>query len=214
MRGRGELVGSTSDDGRGGGDRTKRVVLVVGPQAGKDSDLGRQWGRVNARGGYSGESTVACRVSGTSRQGGPQWAGESPNYLVGHRMRRVPHERVEDLRRGGGQKPAETSVGEFARSSGDENKRIRFDGGMTGAAGEVGQGCHAAHGVPCEGEWAFNAKRYEQRGQIVGELLDAVSVHGRVRGVAMAAMVVTDDPNVIAPLADKLTDLNIPRRLI
>src|ERR1700722_17660038 len=66
---------------------------------------------------------------------------------------------------------------------------------MTGAPGEVGQGCHAAHGVSCEGEWAFNAKRYEERGQIVGELLDTVSVHGGVGGVAMAAMVVTDDPN-------------------
>jgi hypothetical protein len=85
---------------------------------------------------------------------------------------------------------------------------------MTGASGEVGQGCHAAHGVSCEGEWAFNAKRYEERGQIVGELLDAVSVHGRVGGVAMPAMVVTDDPNGIAPLADQLTDLNIPRRLV
>jgi hypothetical protein len=30
----------------------------------------------------------------------------------------------------------------------------------------------------------------------------------------MAAMVVADDPNVIAPLADQLTDLNIPRRLV
>jgi hypothetical protein len=68
--------------------------------------------------------------------------------------------------------------------------------------------------VPYEGEWAFNAKRYEQRGEIVGELLDAVGVHGRVGGVAMAAMVVADDPNVIAPLTDQLTDLNIPRRLV
>jgi hypothetical protein len=68
--------------------------------------------------------------------------------------------------------------------------------------------------VSCEGERAFNAKRYEERGQIVGELLDAVSVHGCVRGSAMAAMVVADDPNVVAPLADQLTDLNIPRRLV
>jgi hypothetical protein len=129
-------------------------------------------------------------------------------------MRRVLHEPVEDLRRAGGQEPAEASVGEFACSSGDEDKRFRFDGAITGAAGEVGQGCHAAHGVPCEGQWAFNAKRCEQRGEIVGELLDAVGVHGRVGGVAMAAMVVADDPNVIAPLADQLTDLNIPRRLV
>ncbi len=129
-------------------------------------------------------------------------------------MRRVPHEPVEDLRGGGGQEPAEAPVGEFARSSGDEDKRFRFDGAITGAAGEVGQGCHAAHGVPCEGEWAFNAKRCEQRGEIVGELLDAVSVHWRVGGVAVAAMVVADDPNVIASLANQLTDLNIPRRLV
>src|ERR1700756_2773925 len=164
MRGRGQLVGSTSDDGRGGGDRTKRVVLVVVPQAGKEPDFGRQWGCVNACGGYSGEGTVARRVSGTPRQGGPQRADESSNDLVGHRMRRVLHEPVEDLRRGGGQKPAEAPVGEFACSSGDEDKRLRFDGAMTGAPREVGQGCHAAHGVPREGEWAFNAKRYEQRG--------------------------------------------------
>src|ERR1700736_6637360 len=104
MRGRGELVGSASDDGRGGG-----------------------------------ESTAACRVPGTSRQGGPQRAGESPNYLVGHRMRRVPHEPVEDLRRGGGQEPAEAPVGEFACSSGDEDKRFRLNRAMTGAPGEVGQ---------------------------------------------------------------------------
>src|SRR3984957_19788580 len=117
MRGRGELVGSTSDDGRGGGDRTKRVVLVVVPQAGKESDFGRQWGCVNACGGYRGESTAAGRVSGTSRQGGPYRAGQSPNYFVGHRMRRVPHERVQDLGRGAGKEPAEASVGEFACSS-------------------------------------------------------------------------------------------------
>src|ERR1700734_1462386 len=129
-------------------------------------------------------------------------------------MWRVLHEPVEDLRRGGGQEPAEAPVGEFACSGGDEDKRFRFNGAMTGAAGEVGQGCHAAHRVPCEGEWAFNTKRYEQRGQIVGELFDAVSVHGRVGGGAMAAMVVAVDPNVIAPLADQLTDLNVPRRLV
>src|ERR1700758_2904140 len=199
MRGRGELVGSTSDDGRGGGDRTKRVVLVVVPQAGKEPDFGQQWGRVNACGGYRGEGTAASRVSGISRQRGPQRAGESPNDLVGDRMRRVLYEPVKDLRPGGGQQPAQAPVGEFARSSGDEDKRCRFNGAMTGAAGEVGQGCHAAHGVPREGEGAFNAKRCEQRGQIVGELLDAVGVHGRAGGVAMATMVVADDPNVIAP---------------
>src|SRR3984957_15590298 len=211
MRWRGELIGSTSDDGRGGEDKTKRGVLGAVPQAGKEPGFGRQWGCVNACGGYSGESTVACRVSGTSRQGRPQRAGESTNYLVGHRMRRVLHEPVEDLRRAGGQEPAEAPVGEFACSGGDEDKRFRLNGAMTGAPGEVGQGCHAAHGVSREREWAFNAKRYEERRQIVGELLEAVGVHGRVGGVAMAAMVVTDDPNSIAPLADQLTDLNIPR---
>jgi len=95
------------------------------------------------------------------------------------------------------------------RSSGDEDKRFRFDGAITGAAGEVGQGCHCRPWSPCGGEWAFNAKRCEQRGEIVGELLDAVSVHGASAGVAVAAMVVADDPNVIAPLANQLTDLNI-----
>src|ERR1700721_2354901 len=157
MRGRGELVGSTSDDGRGGGDRTKRVVLVVVPQAGEEPHCGREWGCVNARGGYSGESTVACRVPGASRQGGPQRAGESPNYLVGHRMRRVLHEPVEDLRRAGGQEPAEAPVGEFACSSGDEDKRFRLNRAMTGAPGGGGQGCHAAHGGSCGGGGAFNA---------------------------------------------------------
>src|SRR5271156_2875228 len=156
MRGRGELVGSASDDCRGGGDRTKRVVLVVAPQAWKEPDFGRQWGCVNACGGYSGESAVACRVSGTSRQGRPQRACESRIYLVGHRMRRVLHEPVEDLRRGGGQEPAEAPVGEFACSSSDEDKRFRLNGAMTGAPGEVGQGCHAAHGGARAGGWACN----------------------------------------------------------
>src|ERR1700728_5343642 len=125
MRGRGELVGSTSDDGRGGGDRPKRVVLVVVPQAGKEPDFGRQWGCVNARGGYSGESTVACRVSGTSRQGGPQRAGEGSNYLVGQRMRRVLHEPVEDLRCGGGQEAAQLPVRDLVCGRGGEGKRVR-----------------------------------------------------------------------------------------
>src|SRR3984957_13322743 len=116
MRGRGELVGSTSDDGRGGGDRTKRVGLVVVPQAGEEPDFGRQWGCGNARGGDRGEGSVACRVSGTSRQGGPQRAGEGPNYLVGHRTRRVLHEPVEDLRGGGGQEAAGAPGGGFACS--------------------------------------------------------------------------------------------------
>src|ERR1700722_3580800 len=106
MRGRGELVGSTSDDGRGGGDRTKRVVLVVVPQAGKEPDFGRQWGCVNACGGYSGESTGARWVSASSRQGRPKRACDSPSSVFGHRMRRVLLEPVEDLRRGGGQEPA------------------------------------------------------------------------------------------------------------
>jgi hypothetical protein len=39
-------------------------------------------------------------------------------------------------------------------------------------------------------------------------------MHGRAGGVAMAAMVVADDPDVIAPLADQLTDLHVPRRLV
>src|ERR1700751_1932843 len=122
MRGRGELVGSTSDDGRGGGDRTKRVVLVVVPQAGKEADFGRQWGGVNACRGYSVECIVACRISCTSRQGGPHRAGESPNYLGGHPMRCVLDKGVEDVYRGGGQEPAEAPLGEFACSSGDEDK--------------------------------------------------------------------------------------------
>src|SRR3984957_7816226 len=106
MRGRGELVSSTSDDGRGGGGRTKRVVLVVVPQAGKEPDFGRQGGCGNARGGCRVESTAAFGVSGISRQGGPQRAGEGPNYLVGHRMRRVLHEPVEVLGTAAGPDPA------------------------------------------------------------------------------------------------------------
>jgi hypothetical protein len=76
----------------------------------------------------------------------------------------VPHERVEDVYRGSGQEPAKAPVGEFACSSCDKDKRFRFDRAIAGAPGEVGEGCHATHGVPREGEWAFNAKRYKQRG--------------------------------------------------
>jgi hypothetical protein len=126
----------------------------------------------------------------------------------------VPHECVEDVYRGTGQEPPNAPLGEFACSCGDKDKRFRFDRAIAGAPGEVGQCCHATHGVPCEGEWAFYAKRYNQRGEIFGELLDAVRVHGRARGAAMAPVVVADDSDVFAPLADQLTDLHVPRRLV
>jgi hypothetical protein len=76
----------------------------------------------------------------------------------------VLHERVEDVYHGSVQEPAKAPVGEFACSSGYKDKRFRFDRAIAGVSGEVGQGCHAPHGVPCEGNWAFDAKRYEQRG--------------------------------------------------
>src|SRR5271169_2931961 len=47
---------------------------------------------------------------------------------------------------------------------------------LAGGAAKIGQGGHAAHGVPSQGERACHAKRYQQLGEIVGESVDVVRV--------------------------------------
>jgi hypothetical protein len=68
--------------------------------------------------------------------------------------------------------------------------------------------------VPYQGERTRNAKRYQQFGQIVGESVDPVRVHWRIAGVAVATVVVTDDPDIVAPAADQLRHVNVPGILV
>jgi hypothetical protein len=64
--------------------------------------------------------------------------------------------------------------------------------------------------MPYQCERACNAKRYEQFGEIASESVDPIRVHRGTAGVAMATVVITDDPNVVAPAADQLRHLNVP----
>ena len=67
---------------------------------------------------------------------------------------------------------------------------------MVGGAAQVGQRHHAAHGMSGKRKGACDTEGYEQ----VGELVDVVGVHRCGRGVAVAAVVVADDPDAVAVL--------------
>lgn len=87
------------------------------------------------------------------------------------------YEVVEHVCHGGAQQSAEAARAEISCGGRDENEALRFNGTLAGGAAKIGQGGHAAHGVPYQGERARNAKRYQQFGEVVGESVDPVRVH-------------------------------------
>ena len=103
--------------------------------------------------------------------------GEELNYLIGTRARHAVYEVVEHACRGGAQQPAEAVRAEISRGGRDENKALRLNGTLAGRPAKIGQGRHAAHRVPCQGERARDAKRDQQLGEVVGESVDPVRVH-------------------------------------
>jgi hypothetical protein len=61
------------------------------------------------------------------------------------------------------------------------------------------------------GRWsAGDAEGYEQVGEVGGEPVDVVGVHRCRPGVAVAAVVVADDPDAVAVLTTQVTDLDLP----
>ena len=140
--------------------------------------------------------------------------GEKLKYLIGALPRHALYEAVQHAWRGGAQQPAEAVRAEFSRGGRDENEALRLNRTLAGGTAEIGQGRHAAHGVPYQGERARHAKRYQQLGEIVGEAVDSVRIHRRIAGVAVATVVVTDDPDVAAPAMDQLRHLDVPGILV
>src|SRR6516165_1346934 len=136
--------------------------------------------------------------------------GEKLKYLIGARARHALYEVVQHAWRGGAQQPAEAVRAELSRGGRDENEALRLNRTLAGGTAEIGQGRHAAHGVPYQGERARHAKRYQQLGEIVGESVDAARVHRRIAGVAVATVVITDDPDVVTPATDQLRHLDVP----
>ena len=106
----------------------------------------------------------------------------------------------------GAQQASETMVGQVAGGGGDQDQ----PGGRHGLVGprKVGQGAHAAHGVPGEGYWASDGEVGEHVGEVAGELFDRVGAQGRGGGAAVAAVVVGDDAH--ARLAVESADLVVP----
>src|SRR6516165_11761588 len=92
------------------------------------------------------------------------------------------------------------ALGQFARRGGNENEPMGLDRSLVGGATKVGQGHHAAHGMSGKGKGPRDAEGCEQVGEVGGESVDAVGVHRCGRGVAVAAVVVADDPDAVAVL--------------
>src|SRR5262245_28336968 len=107
---------------------------------------------------------------------------------------------VEDVCGGVGQKPAQAALGEFARGGGDEDEPTGLDRSSAGWATKVGQGHHAAHGMSGKGKGACDAEGCEHVGEVGGESVEVVAVHRSGRRVAVAAVVVADDPDAVAVL--------------
>src|SRR5580693_2276859 len=61
-----------------------------------------------------------------------------------------------------------------------------------------------------KGKGVCDTEGYQQVGEVGGELVDVVGVHRCCRGVAVAAVVVADDPDAVAVLMKQLIDLDGP----
>ena len=164
-----EPVRSPTDDGCLGRNRAKGLIAVVVLQAPQEADYGRRRSGVDGRRGHSDQRIRGgIPVSAMSGQCRAHLPGEESNYLIRARARHAVYELVEHACSGGAQQPAEAARAEFARGGRDENEALRLNGTLAGGAAKIGQGRHAAHGVPYQGERAGHAKRYQQPGEIVG----------------------------------------------
>jgi hypothetical protein len=59
-------------------------------------------------------------------------------------------------------------------------------------------------------EGACHAEGYKQVGEVGGESVDVVGVHRCRRGIAVATVVVADDPDAVAVLIKQVIDLDGP----
>ena len=66
VRGRGQSVGSPTDNRRRRANGTKGVIVIEIAQSGQEANLGRQWGRVDGARGHSGEGLALRPVSPVS----------------------------------------------------------------------------------------------------------------------------------------------------
>jgi hypothetical protein len=102
-------------------------------------------------------------------------------------------------------------LSEPTRRSGDEDDAVRLHGSISRGPAQVGEGDHSAHRVSDKGERAGHVERCQDVGEVGGELLDYVGARrGRIRP-AVAAVVIADAPDSIAPLPGQVTNLAGPR---
>src|ERR1700729_1062333 len=113
---------------------------------------------------------------------------------------------TEDVCGGAGQGLTQTAPRAFGPPGGNEDEPMGLDRSLAGGATQVGQSHHATHGMSGERERSCDVEGYEQVGEVGGEPVDVVGVHRCSPGVAMAAVVVADDPDAVAGVAAQVTD--------
>ena len=192
-----------------GANRGERGVLVVGPQAWQEPDGGgegcRGHGRIEQR-----RKCGARVVADLEGHGGAHGLGKQANSP----LRCASRELAQHVRSGTGQESGHAVLSEPTRRSGDEDDSVRLHGSISRRPAKVGEGDHPAHRVAHEGERAGHVERCQDVGEVGGELLDDVGAcRGRIRP-AVAAVVIADDPDSIAPPPGQVTDLASPRSLL
>nr|WP_242657218.1 MULTISPECIES: hypothetical protein [Mycobacterium] len=144
---------------------------------------------------------------------------------MAHRPTEQPHDRVrqpgeavpdraDDVRGAGFEQPADAALGDLPGRGCHQDDVVRLDGAQVGGSAEVRQRRHPAHRVPDERHHSGHVEGHQHLGEILGEAVDVVGVHRRLGGVAVPAVVVADDPDVVPPLPDQLGHLDVPGVLV
>ena len=105
-------------------------------------------------------------------------------------------------------------LGEPTRRGGDEDDSVRLHGSISRRPAKVGERDHPAHRVAHEGQRAGHVEGCKDVGKVGGELLDDVGAgRGGIR-IAVAAVVIADDPDTSTPPPGQVMDLAGPRSLL
>lgn len=105
-------------------------------------------------------------------------------------------------------KAAEAGVGKPARSGRDECDADDASADLVRVLAGVGQHGHAAHRVADEDDRPGRGDSVDNNPQIVTELLEVVGLPGCRGGVAVAAVVVADDPGATVSAQQRVADVS------
>ena len=207
---RGKHVGSTADDDCLRRDGRQRVVYVVALDAGqKPAAVVNEVVRTAA----AATAPTALTVAGVLLSAAPSGCVTFSTALSVAPSRHAMNEFEQRPGSGSRQQAADSALGDAACRGSDQNEAVRFRRTLRDGTTQVRQRRHAAHRMTRQRKRTRDVQGGENLGEVGGELVDPVGGHWSAGRTTVAAVVVGDDANPVAPPRPQLAHLEVPALL-